>query len=208
MVDISQPKKKLDEKKLKELGLPTPLDEMPDDEFRSALEATEEEKMDVVAPALEEALAATTSKIEEQERLNQEIVVEQHTPMPEEQKPESPPVVVATQAVSPAPSVVPAQVLIEKDPIVAKIESVLSEGLNEEFAKLSPADQQRFKVTGEETATQISKLLAKSKIHFGQVVQLIVKWLRIIPGVNKYFLEQEAKIKADEIFKLKDDSLF
>jgi len=35
---------------------------------------------------------------------------------------------------------------------------------------------------------------------------LIKKWLLLIPGVNKYFLEQEAKIKADEIVKMKNET--
>jgi len=30
-----------------------------------------------------------------------------------------------------------------------------------------------------------------------------MNWLKLIPGVNKFFLEQEAKIKTDEVLKLK-----
>jgi hypothetical protein len=33
-------------------------------------------------------------------------------------------------------------------------------------------------------------------------LKLIREWLLIIPGVNKYFLEQEAKIKTDKIQQL------
>jgi len=29
-------------------------------------------------------------------------------------------------------------------------------------------------------------------------------WLKILPGVNKFFLEQEAKIKTDKILALKN----
>jgi len=51
---------------------------------------------------------------------------------------------------------------------------------------------------------KINTLLDKAKINLGKIASLIRKWLSIIPGVNKFFLEQEAKIKADEIMKLKE----
>ena len=48
----------------------------------------------------------------------------------------------------------------------------------------------------------------KAKLKVKKVVNLIKKWLTMIPGVNKFFLEQEAKIKTDEIVKLKEDKFF
>jgi hypothetical protein len=35
-------------------------------------------------------------------------------------------------------------------------------------------------------------------------VDVIKRWLSIIPGINKFFLEQDAKIKAEKIIKLKN----
>ena len=56
---------------------------------------------------------------------------------------------------------------------------------------------------GEETASKIAQLLEAAKVKTRKIFDLIVKWLRIIPGINRFFLEQEAKIKADKILRLK-----
>jgi len=84
------------------------------------------------------------------------------------------------------------------------IDNILAEGLNEVFIKMNPAQQAVFKKTGEETVTKISKLLMETKVRVNKIVDLIRKWLKLIPGVNKFFLEQEVKIKADKIMKLKN----
>jgi hypothetical protein len=85
-----------------------------------------------------------------------------------------------------------------------QIENVLARGLREIYLNLTPEKQQAFKLVGEETARKINQLLAKTKVKIGAIIKLIKKWLSLIPGVNKYFLEQEAKIKADEIMNIKD----
>lgn len=84
-----------------------------------------------------------------------------------------------------------------------KIESVLASGLEDIYVSLAPEKQKEFRRVGEETAGKINKLLAKAKINIGEIIRLIKKWLSLIPGVNKYFLEQEAKIKAEEIIKMR-----
>jgi len=86
-----------------------------------------------------------------------------------------------------------------------KIEKILESGLEEIYLNLSPANQKRFKIEGEATIKEIDGLLAKTKINLGKIVDLIRKWLILVPGINKFFLEQEAKIKADEIIKLKEN---
>jgi len=86
-----------------------------------------------------------------------------------------------------------------------KIESILSNGFEDAYLKMSPEKKVEFKLKGEETSNKINELIEKGKITLKKVVRLIKKWLSIIPGVNKYFLEQEAKIKADEIVKLNND---
>jgi len=45
----------------------------------------------------------------------------------------------------------------------------------------------------------ISMSVRTAKFSFRKALGLIRDWLRIIPGVNRFFLEQEAKIKADKI---------
>jgi hypothetical protein len=84
------------------------------------------------------------------------------------------------------------------------IDLILSEGLNEVFLKMNAAQQQEFKKRGEETVKKINTLLDKTKIKAGKIIDLIRAWLKLIPGINRFFLEQEAKIKADKIIKVKD----
>ncbi len=84
-----------------------------------------------------------------------------------------------------------------------KIDDILAFGLNDIFLTLSPEKQHEFKVKGEETRDKINILFGKAKINVGKIIFLIKKWLSVIPTVNRFFLEQEAKIKADKIIKLK-----
>lgn len=85
------------------------------------------------------------------------------------------------------------------------IDSILADGLNDVFLKMDPKKQQEFKKEGEETTKKIAQLLSETKIRVVKIVELIKKWLKIIPGVNKFFIEQEAKLKADKIIKMKKD---
>jgi len=87
-----------------------------------------------------------------------------------------------------------------------QIENVLAKGLTEVYLNLAPAQRQEFKRAGEATARKINQLLLQTKINIGKIIKLIKKWLLLIPGVNKYFLEQAAKIKADEIVKMKNET--
>ena len=64
-------------------------------------------------------------------------------------------------------------------------------------------EQVAFKKAGEETVAQIDVLLSETKLRINKIIDLIKKWLKMIPGVNKFFLEQEAKIKTDKIIKIK-----
>ncbi|MFH1822778.1 MAG: hypothetical protein ABH830_03700 [Patescibacteria group bacterium] len=85
-----------------------------------------------------------------------------------------------------------------------QIEEILANDLEDIFLKM-PADKQlQFKKTGEETAKKISELLDKVKVKIKQIINLIKKWLQLIPGINKFFLEKEAKIKADRIIRIKE----
>ncbi len=100
-----------------------------------------------------------------------------------------------------APSSPPARPL---PPLAQEIENVLEEGLEDIYRELTPAEQAEFKKGGEATAQKIYELIRRVKIKVREIFRLIRDWLRTVPGVNKYFIEQEAKIKADKIFKLHD----
>ncbi|QQG52811.1 MAG: hypothetical protein HY931_01075 [Candidatus Falkowbacteria bacterium] len=84
-----------------------------------------------------------------------------------------------------------------------EIDNILSEGLHDVFLKMDAPRQKEFKRVGEETALKIAVMMEKGKFKISKIIELIKKWLKIIPGVNKFFLEQEAKIKADKIMRLK-----
>ncbi len=85
-----------------------------------------------------------------------------------------------------------------------RIEDILAKDLEEVYLNIAPAKQREFKEAGEDASRKISLLLEKAKLKVEKIINLIRKWLLIIPGINRFFLEQEAKIKADEIIKLKN----
>ena len=91
-----------------------------------------------------------------------------------------------------------------RDELTLKIEKILEEGLDESFQRLSPIAKQEFKVKGEQTAIKIRDLMKSTRVKVKKILKLILEWLRILPGVNRFFLEQEAKIKADKIIALKN----
>ncbi len=87
----------------------------------------------------------------------------------------------------------------EKDRLEKEVEVILEEDLMDLYLKL-PVDQQAaFKAKGEETLSKIRLLLNVSKINAKKIFSLIGEWLKMIPGVNNFFLAQEAKIKTDKI---------
>jgi len=92
---------------------------------------------------------------------------------------------------------------VVKSPLYYQVEGILAQGLEEAYQKLTPAKQLEFKKVGEATASKIALLLKSAKVRVKEIFNLILKWLKVIPGLNKFFLEQEAKIKADRILALK-----
>ncbi len=87
--------------------------------------------------------------------------------------------------------------------LMRKIDGILSEGLTDVFLSMDANKQKIFKEEGERTVLKIKEIVSGTKFKVKKVIELIKNWLKIIPGVNRYFLEQEAKIKADKIIKLK-----
>ena len=80
----------------------------------------------------------------------------------------------------------------------------MEQGLEDAFGELTPTQQQEFKLKGEETARKISDLIRQGKTKVKKIFELIFEWLKELPGINRFFLEQEAKIKADKIAKLEE----
>lgn len=90
-----------------------------------------------------------------------------------------------------------------KSETLLRIEQVMEERLQSVFHEMSPNVKVVFKQKGEQTASEIEVLMHKVKIQSKKIFHLLFAWLRIIPGVNQYFLEQEAKLKTDELLQMK-----
>ncbi len=121
----------------------------------------------------------------------------------EPQKEKAPAVAPAVQSVSQAKDS-PSPVAVKSEDL-QQIEKILSVGLDDLYQSLSEIRKSEFKQKGEETARAVERLMKSAKIKVGKIVKLIVDWLKMIPGVNKFFLEQESKIKADRLLEYKQD---
>lgn len=131
-------------------------------------------------------------------------------PTPEAQAEQAPEAARIEHAVEPQPiqSTAPAKIVLPTpatpvraaaDPMQKEIEDVLTQNIAEIYKQLPADRKQAFKQKGEEIAAQITHLLRSGIMQIKKILGLIRDWLQIIPGVNKFFLEQEAKIKTDKI---------
>ncbi len=91
-----------------------------------------------------------------------------------------------------------------RDELTMKVETIMEDGLKDAFTEMTPVQKQEFKIKGEQTAIQIRQLLGVTRVKVKSVFKLLVEWLKLLPGVNRFFIEQEAKIKADKIISLKN----
>ncbi|MFA6410233.1 MAG: hypothetical protein WCW26_01500 [Candidatus Buchananbacteria bacterium] len=128
----------------------------------------------------------------DRERIRQEILKE----IQESEKPKK-----RFPLQKPAEPLVP--VVLPKSETLVKIEKILEEDLQDAYFKMEPKVQEKFKTEGEKTAAKIEKIMQQTKIKAKDIFKLIFQWLKIIPGVNKFFIKQEAKIKTDKIIKIK-----
>lgn len=143
---------------------------------------------EVVAPPEELDLKLEKEKVEKKESLEQKLAPKQTGPQP----------------ARPIPKPRPTLPLPAKDEVMVKIEKIMEEDLNDSYQRLSPVAKQEFKLKGEQTASQIRELLKSAHIKVKKILRLIFDWLRMLPGINHFFLEQEAKIKTDKIIALKN----
>lgn len=85
------------------------------------------------------------------------------------------------------------------------IESILEEDLRDLYLGLPAGRQMSFKKQGEIAALKIRGLLMAASVKVHEILEIIKKWLLMIPGVSHYFTEQEAKIKTDKILAMKKE---
>lgn len=90
---------------------------------------------------------------------------------------------------------------LPKSERLQKIERILSVDLEDVYLSMDEVHRQLFKVEGERAARQIESLISSGKAVVRKIVSIIKTWLKIIPGISKFFIAQEAKIKADKIIE-------
>ena len=92
---------------------------------------------------------------------------------------------------------------------VKAIETVLAQGFKDLYVQLPSNLKNEFKKKGEEAARKIDEIVVSSKkAKTSKILSIIKNWLSIlkkIPGINRFFLEQEAKIKTDRIMKMRGE---
>ncbi|MBI5794335.1 hypothetical protein HZA87_04635 [Candidatus Uhrbacteria bacterium] len=112
-----------------------------------------------------------------------------------------------TAASAPAPVVsMPVRIVPKAgDRLTKEIEDILSEDLTDLYLAMPPEKQQQFKTKGEETTSKVRELVRAAKVNAKKIFQLIRDWLKVIPAVNRFFLEQEAKIKTDKILLVSEE---
>ncbi len=90
-----------------------------------------------------------------------------------------------------------------RDEVTIQVEKIMEQDLGDAFNELTTIQKQEFKMKGEQVAFEIRDLLKKTHLKAKTIFKLIFEWLKMLPGINKFFLEQEAKIKTDKILALK-----
>ena len=91
----------------------------------------------------------------------------------------------------------------DKSAMERAIDRVLEEDLGVIFWSMPEDDRQKFRESGEVAAAKIKTLLEQAAVKAIEIFNVIVAWLKTLPGVNSFFIEQEAKLKTDKIMKLK-----
>jgi len=82
------------------------------------------------------------------------------------------------------------------------IEAILVEDRAELYRNLPEHLQSDFKKKGEKTAQEIKDVIIQAKVVIFKIVKLIKEWLLMVPGINRFFLEQTSKIKTQKILDL------
>lgn len=86
-----------------------------------------------------------------------------------------------------------------KSKVRKRIEAVMTEDLSELYQHMDPPTKAAFKTQAQIVASRIEEMIATATVRARDIIELIRAWLRMIPGMNKFFLEQETKIKSDKI---------
>lgn len=135
------------------------------------------------------------------------IEVVESTTEKEEEKQTQPETVLQKPIIEPAMTVTTKPLLSAQtqDRLEKEIEEILEEDLADLYAAMPKEKQMAFKAKGEETRSIIRQLVQSFHINTKKIFHLIRAWLKMIPGVNRFFLEQEAKIKTDKVIFIAEE---
>jgi hypothetical protein len=159
----------------------------------------EQEKIDITPSSFEDGgLDLEKGEKTKESSFEREVVDIEKKPEKKDQEEKTEKII--SSSVSPSPVIISSEEERRK-----QIDAILSDGLNDVFLSMTPKQQRKFQKEGVETVNKINRLLSQTRVKVRKIIELIRKWLKNIPKVNRYFLEQEAKIKTDKILKLKKD---
>lgn len=96
----------------------------------------------------------------------------------------------------------PAAIAVPPDKVSEDVQKILEDGLEEAIVTMPEEAKQRFLQKGKEIGTILADMVRHYKVEVKRVLSMLKEWLTAIPGINKFFLEKEAKIKTDRILEL------
>ncbi len=175
------------------LGAPQP-EQMP----QPAAPEVPETETSQESPEVDEVALAEREALKEMEVAAQETEKDNFLETAQEAAPTSTVAPVAQASVSTQEAAPP----VEKDQITLEVEKILEDGLGDYVPDMPDEAREKFIKKGGEVAGQVSGMVHSMNVQVKRVVDLIKDWLLTIPGVNRYFVEQEAKIKTDRIVDL------
>lgn len=89
-----------------------------------------------------------------------------------------------------------------KDKYRVRVERALEQNLWDLYFALPQGAREKFKEEGEAAAAALRDAIESKSVKPSMVLKPVLRWLKTIPNVNPYFLEQEAKIKTDKVMNL------
>ncbi len=155
----------------------------------------------VPSEVVEDIMSGETEAVRamETERLAESSDVERSAPTEVETSAEAGGV--AGKHLEQAPLVVSAPT--EKDPALMQVERKLEDReLWQVYAALPVEQRERFKQEGEALATSLRGMLGRTDVDPTVVFVAIQEWLSHVKGINRHYVLQAAKTKADGVLKL------
>ena len=80
-----------------------------------------------------------------------------------------------------------------KDQLTVDIEKIMEEDLKDAFKELDIIQKEEFKIKGEDTALKIRAAMRQAKIKVKTIIRLLVQWLKMLPGVNRFLLSRKRR---------------